>query len=384
MNLKSNIILEGLDNSRKVNEEVTTVVKSAVKSLFAKTKTPSDVQKKINNILNTIYKACNSFGSNSFTGGKYEYNKGMIGSDGDGESGMIEPDVDPSVHKVKIQVKFESKVSIGDVFEKVKSDLKLISSNYEKVWDDGPDVYYIVKEDGHASDFGVCVSYSSKVLEIEVYRQVNPLTESATPEKIASMLGKVNSTIAGKTVEVNFGIDKFHSKLIDAGWSYDSKRSEPGNPIYYKDGCVIKLSGSGRKTRINIVEGTEISDISTPEGNLDVSKIKKTEVICPKCKSTNVNIREDNTFHCSECGYEWTLEEMQKEVKERKKIAVKEEAVLEGKYKVGKRYRTDDNMYFVVKKVNKDGTLRVYDEDVEKEYDVEVSDVELLNPTEVK
>ena len=324
MNSKSNMILEGLNNSRKIDEEVTTVVKSAVKSLFAKTKTPSDVQKKINNILNTIYKTCNSFGSNSFIGGKYEYYKGMIGGDGDGESGMREPDVNPSVHKVKIQVKFESKVSIGDVFEKVKSDLKLVSSNYEKVWDDGPDVYYIVKEDGHASDFGVCVSYSSKVLEVEVYRQVNPLTEGAVGD------------------EVGLPIDK--------------------------ENC----------------EGTDSSAISTPSGKLDVSKINKKEIICPKCKSNNVNIREDNTFHCSECGYEWTLDEMDKDIKERKKIAVKEGAILEGKYKVGKRYRTDDNMYFVVKKINKDGTIRVFDEDVEKEYNVEVSDLETLDPVEVK
>lgn len=54
------------------------------------------------------------------------------------------------------------------------------------------------------------------------------------------------------------------------------------------------------------------------------------------------------------------------------------------KYQKGKRYKTDDGMYFVVKKINKDGTIKVYDEDVNKEYDCEVSDLELLHPELVK
>lgn len=60
------------------------------------------------------------------------------------------------------------------------------------------------------------------------------------------------------------------------------------------------------------------------------------------------------------------------------------ESVNEGFYKKGKRYKTEDEMYFVVKKVNSDGTLLIYDEDVEKEYKAEISDIELLNPTMVK
>ena len=54
------------------------------------------------------------------------------------------------------------------------------------------------------------------------------------------------------------------------------------------------------------------------------------------------------------------------------------------KYKVGKRYRTEDEMYFTVKKIHKDGTILVYDEDIDKEYDVEISDLELLHPVELK
>ena len=54
------------------------------------------------------------------------------------------------------------------------------------------------------------------------------------------------------------------------------------------------------------------------------------------------------------------------------------------KYKVGKRYRTEDEMYFVVKKINKNGTIKVYDEDVDKTYDVEVSDLELHHPVAIK
>ena len=53
-------------------------------------------------------------------------------------------------------------------------------------------------------------------------------------------------------------------------------------------------------------------------------------------------------------------------------------------YKVGKRYKTEDDMYFTVKKIHKDGTILVHDEDVDKEYDVEVSDLELLHPVEIK
>lgn len=53
-------------------------------------------------------------------------------------------------------------------------------------------------------------------------------------------------------------------------------------------------------------------------------------------------------------------------------------------YKPRRRYRTDDGMYFVVRKINKDETIRVYDEDVEREYNVTLSDLELLNPEEVK
>ena len=215
-----------------------------------------------------------------------------------------------------------------------------------------------------------------------------------------------------------------------------------------------------------------MSGVSTPSGNLgNKSKKSESEITCPKCGSSNVNIRDDDTAHCSDCNYDWSLSD-DGEVKEsfdpfkglktvkdpnpsgslpdgyvtdglgnvyrvpdkgyskdykykgytfRYNYKSKEvemlnkgnvvnslglssgnwfdgpdywvgkmysssihEGIDEGYYKVGKRYRTSDNMYFVVKKINKDGTIKVYDEDLGKSYDAEVSDLELLDPVMVK
>lgn len=151
--------------------------------------------------------------------------------------------------------------------------------------------------------------------------------------------------------------------------------------VTYKDISTIEES-VGTEVGLPIdkenCEGTDASCISTPSGKLGSNK--GNVVTCPKCGSENVNIRDGVVLHCTDCDYEWKIEG--KDGKEGDKVA--ESGLNEVSYKVGKRYKTDDGMFFVVKKINRDGSIRVYDEDVEKEYDCEKSDLELLNPIMVK
>lgn len=62
-------------------------------------------------------------------------------------------------------------------------------------------------------------------------------------------------------------------------------------------GMIIEGLANSRK-----VESTDISGVATPEG-----KVGEKKIICPKCKSENVNIRDNDVYHCVECGYEWAI-----------------------------------------------------------------------------
>lgn len=73
-----------------------------------------------------------------------------------------------------------------------------------------------------------------------------------------------------------------------------------------------------------------------------------------------------------------------KDLNERKSISVSEDSVNEAsKYRVGKKFTSPD-MDFEVKKINKNGTINIWVEQDNKSYDVEISDLELLRPVEVK
>lgn len=514
-NSKHYEIFESLHKNRtmvQLNEAVSDKVKSAVKDFFIKTKTPANVKGMINDTLNLIYVECNKCGKNDFVGGNYSYRKGWVGEDGDGECGLVGPDVGSSVHSVEITIRFDDFDASQDAYDNVIAAVKK-AKKYKKAFNIGPEQWFIFLEDEYASDFSIMVARGQKELHVEVVRNISPLAEAvvieaATPEEVVSKLGKIKSEIKGKVVLVNFSIDKFHKKLIDAGWSFDSKLSNknPGHPVYHNGDITISLSGNGRKTSIHIVEsvmegkkytkqeletlcgelhdyiikngnkylanslyisgkyikaeidgdwkhehavfknlvkdffksknisidmredsepsdddsyeavhtivikesaldtevglpidkencenaepeedneGTDVGSVSTPSGRLG----KSGEVIkCPKCGSESVNIRDGMTLHCTDCDNEWEYGSADgEETGEDDEITLEGKNVSEGVgYKKGKRYKTDDGMFFVVKKINKDGTIRVYDEDVEKEYDYELSDLELLHPTLVK
>ena len=134
------------------------------------------------------------------------------------------------------------------------------------------------------------------------------------------------------------------------------------------------------KNQILKTEGTTSSDIATPDGKVGSVKIQKDkEFLCPSCGGKDVIIK-DGKFHCTGCENEWGVEG----TNERKSISVSEDSVNEAaKYRVGKKFTSPD-MDFEVKKINKNGTINIWVEQDNKSYDVEISDLELLRPVEVK
>jgi ribosomal protein L37AE/L43A len=263
-------IIEGLEHSRTlVSEEVTNQVKQGVKTFYSKAKAPADIQKKINNILNAIYIACNSVCDNSFIGGKYSYHYGSVEDLGGPESGMMPLDIDPGVHTTAIYIRLEDRKKESACLKAIESELKKIASNYSDIdFGGGISIYVSPQTKDYLSAYGFCV-------------MIPPFSD-----------------VSG-TIEVD--VEKYTDPLNNEGALGD----EIGLPID-KENC----------------EGTDVSSVATPEG-----KIGEKKIICPKCKSDDVNIREDDVFHCTACGYEWDLQGNALNVdekKSRKKIAVKE------------------------------------------------------------
>ena len=125
-------------------------------------------------------------------------------------------------------------------------------------------------------------------------------------------------------------------------------------------------------------EGTDSSMVDTPNGNIGNDK-DGYPVECIKCKSHNVSVNIDGEFNCLDCGAVWNSVDPKDNTSNDTKDKIEEGC----KYCKGKRYVTDDNMYFTIKNI-KGNKVTVYDEDVDKTYDVEVKDLDTLNPTEIK
>ncbi len=319
MGKKYESILEGLNKARKIDEEVTNSIKSSVKKLFAKSGVKGNVQKSVNDTLNILYKACNSVGENTFVGGNYSYEKGMICDPGDGEAGLIGSDINPSSHKISFDVRLTDKEMIDELYD---ACVKALNNNkstlrFSSMTKNGPTcTIYFDGVDNHTWT-SVCVGRTNSGVDVEVECCINPMNESVlnemiSPEQVVDMLGKVKSEIKGKNVCVNFGIDKFHKKLIDAGWSYDSRasNSNPGHPVYHKDETTIHLSGNGKKTNIVIDESVEESIdrdkvdklIKTVKNNIkgletQISKGQKIgntiDSVLTMCKSVDKEINTD-------------------------------------------------------------------------------------------
>lgn len=122
-------ILEGLSNNRKaksgkIYESVNRSVLVSLEKFYKKERTPSQVKKKINNILNTIYFFCNDIGSNRFTGGTTDYSK-------NGNQPIVDvPKVEPlpSIVETIIQIEFLEDVDIDierdNLFKQLEKDSK--------------------------------------------------------------------------------------------------------------------------------------------------------------------------------------------------------------------------------------------------------------------
>lgn len=177
-------------------------------------------------------------------------------------------------------VRFEDK--------KGKGSLKVIANNQ---YFDQHDYAFIdakdCKLDKMYSYADTASDYVSKALKAAGYKETDF-------KKIAKELGINESKKAGKSF-----IDDNESATGVMG-------TEVGLPID-KENC----------------EGTDVSGVSTPNdgfGNREKvfgeEEEEVTEIKCPECGSTNINIHEVALYHCSDCGFEWEDKDADEKSKE--------------------------------------------------------------------
>ena len=168
--------------SGKILESVNHSVTSAVDKFFHEQKTPSQIKKRINNLLNFIYLKCNEFGNNTFVGGREDYTKGGEDDRGSAESGP-DPQLFPSIYEVIFEVRFDNG---RQDFEKLRGQLtKLLEKEAKKNFTE-------LEADAFSTDiaidskfdemFGYYVSIekASKGLKVRIGNQVHPFTNESS------------------------------------------------------------------------------------------------------------------------------------------------------------------------------------------------------------
>ena len=323
-----NSIINGLSINESLDSSSNKIDLKELDKFYSKEKPDTKVKSSITNILKKINLVCNGYGENEWVvKTRYKYDKGFAADPGDGDSGLIGLDINPSRAYVSFIIKFIDKNIKKEASNAIYRELNSMKKLYDNLVNDknGFSIYFDGVDD--YTWFGIVLEVTSNGIQIDVESCKNPLNEGA--------LG----------TEIGLPIDK--------------------------ENC----------------EGTDISGVATPNGVVG-EKRKLKEIICPECSSKDVNMGEGEKFHCASCNHEWDLDEalesQGKKYKKSKKPNKKKVPTNESTYKPGQRYMTVDRMYFTVKKINKDGTIYIYDEDLDKVYNVELSDLELLHPTLVK
>ena len=183
MNQSHSLIMEELHAHRsgKILESVNRSVTSAVDKFFHEQKTPSQIKKRINNLLNFIYLKCNEMGENTFVGGTSDYTKGDVVDHGGPESGP-DPKLYPSIYEIKFQVKFDNgrqdfSKMLGELCKHIEKEAK---KNYKEIEMDAFAITIGV-DMGLDEEFGyfVVIEKSSKGFTVCVGNQVNPFTNES-------------------------------------------------------------------------------------------------------------------------------------------------------------------------------------------------------------
>lgn len=186
MNQSHAPIMEELHAHRsgKIMEQVNRSVTSAVDKFFHEQKTPSQVKKRINNLLNFIYLKCNEFGKNTFVGGTSDYTKGDMEDYGGPESGP-DPRLTPSIYEVVFQVKFDNgrqdfNKLYGELLKLLQKEAK---ANFTEI---EADAFAITMTIDCTMDdlFGyyICIDKSNRGFTVRVGNQVNPFTNESVNE----------------------------------------------------------------------------------------------------------------------------------------------------------------------------------------------------------
>lgn len=125
LNSSQSKILEFLHTKRsgKIDESVNPSVRGSVGTFFDEQRTPSQIRKRINNILNLIYFKCNVLGDNTFVGGTYDYSRGQLKGKESEENGP-DPMKSLSLEEVVFQVKFVENLDPDIILKKLFDFLK--------------------------------------------------------------------------------------------------------------------------------------------------------------------------------------------------------------------------------------------------------------------